>query len=141
MLPLSPVREWAISRSFTLGSHKSDLRLCQLARQQHGRYRYDIARRFPRAATRGRAIGVKRLDLVADPDRLAQILGAPTHTHAHFVRFASAHRDFRPVQGIDADQHDGPLQGDQEGLGAVGAYKALSSYTQLGGQLTVFKLP
>ena len=32
------------------------------------------------------------------------------------------------------------LQGDQEGLGAVGAYKSLSSYTQLGGQLTVFKL-
>ena len=27
------------------------------------------------------------------------------------------------------------------GLGAVGAYKALSDYTQLGGQLTVFKLP
>ena len=33
------------------------------------------------------------------------------------------------------------LQGDSEGLGAVGAYKALSSYTQLGGQLTVFTLP
>jgi lanthanide-dependent methanol dehydrogenase len=33
------------------------------------------------------------------------------------------------------------LQGDQEGLGAVGAYKSLSSYTQLGGQLTVFALP
>ena len=32
------------------------------------------------------------------------------------------------------------LQGDTEGLGAVGAYKALSSYTQLGGQLTVFGL-
>jgi PQQ-dependent dehydrogenase (methanol/ethanol family) len=32
------------------------------------------------------------------------------------------------------------LQGDQEGLGAVGAYKSLSSYTQLGGQLTVFTL-
>jgi lanthanide-dependent methanol dehydrogenase len=27
------------------------------------------------------------------------------------------------------------------GLGAVGAYTALSNYTQLGGQLTVFKLP
>ena len=27
------------------------------------------------------------------------------------------------------------------GLGAVGAYRALSSYTQLGGQLTVFGLP
>jgi PQQ-dependent dehydrogenase (methanol/ethanol family) len=32
------------------------------------------------------------------------------------------------------------LQGDTEGLGAVGAYKSLSSYTQLGGQLTVFSL-
>jgi PQQ-dependent dehydrogenase (methanol/ethanol family) len=28
-----------------------------------------------------------------------------------------------------------------EGLGAVGAYKALSSYTNLGGQLTVYELP
>ncbi len=33
------------------------------------------------------------------------------------------------------------LSGDSEGLGAVGAYKALSSYTQLGGHLTVFALP
>ena len=33
------------------------------------------------------------------------------------------------------------LSGDSEGLGAVGAYKALSNYTQLGGQLTVFALP
>jgi len=30
---------------------------------------------------------------------------------------------------------------DTAGLGAVGAYKALSSYTQLGGVLTVFSLP
>jgi alcohol dehydrogenase (cytochrome c) len=33
------------------------------------------------------------------------------------------------------------LQGDNEGLGAVGAYRALSNYTQLGGVLTVFALP
>ncbi len=33
------------------------------------------------------------------------------------------------------------LEGDTEGLGAVGAYKKLSSYTQLGGTLTVFALP
>jgi len=33
------------------------------------------------------------------------------------------------------------LTGDTEGLGAVGAYKALSDYTQLGGVLTVFTLP
>jgi lanthanide-dependent methanol dehydrogenase len=32
------------------------------------------------------------------------------------------------------------LTEDTAGLGAVGAYKSLSSYTQLGGQLTVFKL-
>jgi lanthanide-dependent methanol dehydrogenase len=33
------------------------------------------------------------------------------------------------------------LQGESEGLGAVGAYKSLSDYTQLGGVLTVFALP
>ncbi|WP_025771113.1 methanol/ethanol family PQQ-dependent dehydrogenase [Thioalkalivibrio sp. HK1] len=33
------------------------------------------------------------------------------------------------------------LEGDSEGLGAVGAYKALSRHTQLGGVLTVFALP
>ncbi len=33
------------------------------------------------------------------------------------------------------------LTKDTDGLGAVGAYKALSSYTQLGGVLTVFGLP
>ncbi|HEX8446825.1 MAG TPA: methanol/ethanol family PQQ-dependent dehydrogenase [Sphingomonas sp.] len=33
------------------------------------------------------------------------------------------------------------LSGDQEGLGAVGAYRGLSQYTNLGGTLTVFELP
>ncbi len=33
------------------------------------------------------------------------------------------------------------LSEDTAGLGAVGAYKSLSSYTNLGGQLTVFALP
>lgn len=33
------------------------------------------------------------------------------------------------------------LEGDTEGLGAVGAYKALGKHTQLGGSLTVFALP
>ena len=32
------------------------------------------------------------------------------------------------------------LEGDTEGLGAVGAYRQLSEYTQLGGTLTVFSL-
>jgi alcohol dehydrogenase (cytochrome c) len=33
------------------------------------------------------------------------------------------------------------LSGESEGLGAVGAYRALADYTQLGGVLTVFALP
>ena len=33
------------------------------------------------------------------------------------------------------------LEGDTDGLGAVGAYRALSRHTQLGGVLTVFALP
>jgi PQQ-dependent dehydrogenase (methanol/ethanol family) len=33
------------------------------------------------------------------------------------------------------------LEGDSEGLGAVGAYKSLDKYTQLGGSMTVFALP
>jgi alcohol dehydrogenase (cytochrome c) len=33
------------------------------------------------------------------------------------------------------------LSGDNEGLGAVGAYRSLADYTQLGGVLTVFALP
>ena len=33
------------------------------------------------------------------------------------------------------------LTGDQEGLGAVGAYRSLSQYTNLGGSLTVFEVP
>ncbi len=33
------------------------------------------------------------------------------------------------------------LEGDSEGLGAVGAYKQLAQYTTLGGVLTVFSLP
>ncbi len=33
------------------------------------------------------------------------------------------------------------LTGPTEGLGAVGGYAGLNSYTALGGQLTVFSLP
>ncbi len=33
------------------------------------------------------------------------------------------------------------LTEDTDGLGAVGAYKALSNYTALGGTMTVFTLP
>ena len=41
----------------------------------------------------------------------------------------------------DRDAGDAATQVDTAGLGAVGGYSALSDYTSLGGQLTVFALP
>ena len=41
----------------------------------------------------------------------------------------------------DHDAGDEATQIDTAGLGAVGGYAALSDYTALGGQLTVFALP
>jgi len=43
--------------------------------------------------------------------------------------------------GIAAGLDDGTSATNSEGLGAVGAYRSLSSYTKLGGTLTVFALP
>ncbi len=43
--------------------------------------------------------------------------------------------------GIAAGLDDGSDSTNSEGLGAVGAYRSLSSYTKLGGTLTVFALP
>jgi PQQ-dependent dehydrogenase (methanol/ethanol family) len=43
--------------------------------------------------------------------------------------------------GIAAGLDDGTEGSDTEGLGAVGAYRSLSSYTKLGGVFTVFALP
>ncbi|ANE54397.1 MULTISPECIES: methanol/ethanol family PQQ-dependent dehydrogenase [Methylomonas] len=43
--------------------------------------------------------------------------------------------------GIAAGLDDGSSSTNSEGLGAVGAYRSLGSYTKLGGTLTVFALP
>ncbi len=43
--------------------------------------------------------------------------------------------------GMAAGIDDGTEASDSEGLGAVGAYRSLNKYTQLGGVLTVFALP
>jgi lanthanide-dependent methanol dehydrogenase len=43
--------------------------------------------------------------------------------------------------GIAAGLDTGKSDSDTEGLGAVGAYRSLSSYTKLGGTFTVFALP
>src|SRR4249920_204062 len=104
VLPLSPVREWAISRSFTSCPHEADLRPRQFTRQQYRGHRNHVARRLPRAAAGGRAVGVERFDLVADPDRLAPIFGAPGDAHADLIGFVGARGDLRAMQGIDADE-------------------------------------
>ena len=43
--------------------------------------------------------------------------------------------------GIAAGLDTGEESSNSEGLGAVGAYRSLSSFTKLGGVLTVFALP
>src|SRR5467141_4174645 len=99
VLPLSPVREWAISRSFIASApHKAELRPGEFARQQHGGHGNDITRRFESAAAGGGAIGVERLDLVADSSRLAQIFGAPGDPDAHLIRFVCARGNLGAVQ-------------------------------------------
>jgi PQQ-dependent dehydrogenase (methanol/ethanol family) len=58
-----------------------------------------------------------------------------THQGKQYVGVLSGIRGWAGI-GLAAG-----LTESTEGLGAVGAYKALSSYTNLGGQLTVFELP
>ena len=60
-------------------------RLRQFARQQDRSDRDDIARGFESSAPTGRAVGIERFDLVADPDRLAQVVGAPGDANAHLI--------------------------------------------------------
>ena len=43
--------------------------------------------------------------------------------------------------GIAAGLDSGEAGSNSEGLGAVGAYRSLSSFTKLGGTFTVFALP
>src|ERR1700692_3870635 len=99
VLPLSPVREWAISRSFIASApYKPDSRFREFARQQYRRHRDDIGRRFESAAAGRRAVGVERFDLVADFHRLAQVFGTADDAHAHLVGLVCVRGDLSPVQ-------------------------------------------
>src|ERR1700760_4132015 len=102
VLPLSPVREWAISRSFTSRLHETHGWSRQIARQQHRCDGDHIARRFGDAATGLRAVGVERLGLVADPYRLAQALGTPGDADADLVGFVGVRRNFSAMQRVHA---------------------------------------
>ncbi len=116
VLPLSPVREWAISRSFMLTPRRT--RRCGLASSRGSSTEATATTSradLPGAAAAGRAVGVERLDLVADPHGLAQILGAPGDAHAHLVGLVGARGHLRAVQGIDADQVEAQFAGGDAG--------------------------
>src|SRR5262245_18364451 len=104
ILPLSQVRAWAISRSFMSGTDEPNLRACELAPQQDRGHGNHVPRRFPRAAAGRRTIGIQRFDLVADPDRLTEVLGEAGDANANLVGLVAVRGKFRSVQGIDADE-------------------------------------
>src|SRR5438552_18510506 len=101
VLPLSPVREWAISRSFIASaSHEMDLRPGEFARQQDRRQRDHIACRSENAAAARGAIGVQCFDLVADPDTLTHVVHAAVVANAHLEVYASRFSKVGPSQPI-----------------------------------------
>src|SRR6266478_10256557 len=110
VLPLSPVREWASSRSFiAYPSTECTVGVSECAREQHRGRSDDIARRFENPTTGRRAIGVKRFDLVADSNRLTQAFGAARNAQAHLVGLLRQCSVIGAVQGIDADQLEAPF--------------------------------
>src|ERR1700733_8972 len=116
VLPLSPVREWAISRSFIASRpYKANLRPGELARQQDRGDRDDIAGRFEGAAAGGRTVGVERFDFVAYANGLTQVFSAAGNANAYFIGLIGAGGDFSAVQRVDADQFEPPFAGGHAG--------------------------
>ena len=69
------------------------MRFGQFARQQHGGDRDHVARGFPGPAAARRAVGVERLDLVADAHGFAQVLGAAGDADAHLIGLIAMRRE------------------------------------------------
>src|SRR5947208_13052236 len=64
--PLSPVRVWASSRSCISGHLVADVGARLFLREQRRNDGHDLARGLRRTSASRRAVGVQRLDLVAD---------------------------------------------------------------------------
>src|SRR5690242_4439089 len=102
--PLSPVREWASSRSFI-----SDLQVLDRGRDARARdeargHRDDLARRLPGAPAARGAVRVERLDLVPDAYRLLHAGRAPRHAHPHLVRLGPSARQLLAVDRVHPDE-------------------------------------
>ena len=91
-------------RNASNGSCRSRLSSRHRNPAKHGSDRDDVACGFESAAAAGRAIGIERFDLVADPDRLSKVVGTAGDANAHLIGFVGMGRDLRAMQGIDADQ-------------------------------------
>ena len=76
---------------------------------KRGSHGDDLARRLPGAAAGGRPVGVERLDLVADPLRLGEAVGAADDPKAHFIGLAVP-RARLAMQSVDTDQVEAHLR-------------------------------
>jgi len=104
VLPLSPVRECAISRSFMITASQ----YCTDGETRSSGSKAETTPTTSRAdlvtpPAAGRAVGVERLNFIPDPHRVGHVVGAPGDPHPHFIGLGSR-RQFLAVQGIDADQ-------------------------------------
>src|SRR5215471_2360654 len=86
--PLSPVREWAISRTFIRHASKNCTVGFTSARGKRTEATATTSRRLPRPSTTGWPVGVKGLDLVSDTHGLRHAVGAADYSDANLVRFA-----------------------------------------------------
>src|SRR5690348_8262024 len=102
--PLSPVRPCANSRSFISGFEYLDRWRNCLARQQHRLNGNDLSHGLRDAASGGRAIGIERFDLVADPRSFIERITARHDAHAHFVWLHLVRSRRVSIKRIDADE-------------------------------------
>src|SRR5918994_7081732 len=113
VLPLSPVREWAIWRSFISALHVVNSGADEVA-WNVGRENADhFASGLRHPSSAGRPVGVEGLDLVADPHGLVEAVGAPHDANADLVGLMVAAISGEPVsmQRVDADKIEAQLGG------------------------------
>src|SRR3954468_15294043 len=109
--PLSPVREWAMARSGCGISalHDMDGGGHQVLGQQRRADADDLACRLRHPAAARRAVEVERLYLVADARCLHQAVGPADHADPYLARLRRTRREFRPEDGVDADEIEAKL--------------------------------
>src|SRR5262245_19883340 len=105
VLPLSPVREWAISRSFISAHHIFDGRADEIARHISREDADHLTCGLGDTSAAGGAVRVKGLHLVADPYRLGEAARTSSHPRADLVRLvaASVRGELAAVNGIDTN--------------------------------------